>query len=278
MTETIYIQWGYATDAGKVRALNEDSLMAQPPLFFVADGMGGHAAGDIASRTVVEACAPLAGREVLDVADIQGKLDDAVSRMHAALAGKSGGSTVAGVAMAVQDDLAYWLVFNVGDSRVYRSTAAGLQQVSIDHSVVQELVDAGKLSSRDALTHADRHVVTRALSTDSQSETDYWLLPAIPNDRLLICSDGLTDELADDQIAAFLCYAKEPQAAADALVTAALSAGGRDNVTAVVVDVLAAWHGLGRGSPISPEATALAATWDEQKYGVTRPRLQGGAA
>ena len=281
----MYTAWGSATDTGKVRTLNEDALVALAPIFLVADGMGGHDSGDVASRIVVDECSVLAGRPFVTIEDLQECFLRAAARMRDVLAGRNGGATVAGAAIAMHDDAAYWLVFNIGDSRVYRMVDGDLEQVTVDHSVVQELLEAGQLSADEASVHADRHVVTRALATDSASEPDYWMIPATRDDRLLICSDGLTDELTDAQIQAILGTVTDAQDAAEGLVAAALDAGGRDNVSVVVVDVAIVWHGLtadrthrhsgpGEGAGHGMDVPAVA-EWDEQTHGVTQPRIRG---
>ncbi|SDD43028.1 protein phosphatase [Sanguibacter gelidistatuariae] len=284
----MYTAWGSATDTGRVRTLNEDALVALAPIFLVADGMGGHDSGDVASRIVVEECSVLAGRPFVTIDDLQQCFSRASTRMRGVLAGRNGGATVAGAAIAMHDGAAYWLVFNIGDSRVYRMVDSVIEQVTVDHSVVQELLEAGELSAVEASVHADRHVVTRALATDSASEPDYWMIPATRDDRLLICSDGLTDELTDAQIQEILLRVTDAQEAAEALVAAALDAGGRDNVSVVVVDVAIVWHGLtadqthsydppGPNGRVCPEAPADP-EWDEQMHGITQPRMRGGDA
>ena len=280
----MYASWGSATDTGRVRTLNEDSLVALAPIFLVADGMGGHDAGDVASRIVVEECSVLVGRPFVTTEDLQECFRRAGTRMRNVLAGRSGGTTIAGAAIARHDDAAYWLVFNLGDSRVYRMLDGDLAQVTVDHSVVQELVEAGQLSVDEASVHVDRHVVTRALSTDSAAEPDYWMIPATRDERLLICSDGLTDELTDDQIQTILRTVTDAQAAAEALVASALEAGGRDNVSVVVVDVAVVWHELvgdrthGHASHDDELDEPVVPEWDEQTHGVTQPRVRGAMA
>ena len=277
----VYTTWGTATDTGRVRTLNEDALLALPPVFLVADGMGGHEAGDVASRVVVEECSVLVGRTSVTIEDVQDCLERAVARMHDILGDRSGGATVAGAAVATHEGAPYWLVFNIGDSRVYRLSTDGFAQVSVDHSVVQELLDSGRLSEDEAVTHADRHVVTRALATDSSFEPDYWLIPVAPEDRLLVCSDGLTDELDDAALHRILSTEADPQAAAESLVEAALAAGGRDNVSVVVVDVATVWNHLGSTDLTNDHETTVsradhaAVVWDEQKHGATLPRTGG---
>ena len=151
--------------------------------------------------------------------------------------GRQGGTTVAGAVLTELDREPYWLVFNVGDSRVYRLTDAGLEQVSVDHSVAQELAEAGVIRRDQVAGHPDRHVLTRALGTGEPPEPDYWLLPAGHRDRLLMCTDGLVRELADEYLERVLARCPDAQEAADRLVGDAVARGGRDNVSVVVVDV-----------------------------------------
>lgn len=274
--------WGTATDRGRLRTLNEDSLLAYPPVFLVADGMGGHDAGDIASKLVVEEFSALVGRESTTADEIHECFGRTAERIRETLTGRTAGTTVAGVAITEQEGSKYWLVFNIGDSRVYRLADGELEQISVDHSVVQELVDRGDIAAADARVHPERHVITRAVGTGIVPEPDYWVLPAGQHDRLLICSDGLTTELTDDQVKDTLTTLADPQQAADWLVEAAVKAGGRDNVTTVVVDVAAAWtdHGVldetvARSSNGSarerPRRGPDGAKWNDELHGATEP-------
>lgn len=242
--------WGSATDRG-VRRYNEDSLLAYPPVFLVADGMGGHAAGDVASRIAVEEFSQLAGLAAVVPDDIHGAVHRTARRLRETVAdGRTAGTTVAGVALATHDGGAYWLVFNIGDSRVYRLAAGELRQISVDHSVVQELLDHGLIGALEVAGHPDRHIITRAIGTTAEPEPDYWLLPVGPADRVLVCTDGLTVVLDDATVARVLRSAAHPQDAATELVGLAVAAGGPDNITVVVVDVAAV------GSGIDMETTA----------------------
>jgi protein phosphatase len=146
------------------------------------------------------------------------------------------GTTVTGLAALETPGGDHLMVFNIGDSRVYRLASDRFEQLTVDHSEVQELVLAGVITREQARTHPRRNVVTRALGGDTGLLPDHWLLPAIGGDRYLICSDGLFSELPDEVIMPLLAVGP-PQQAADALVAAANDAGGRDNVTAVVVDI-----------------------------------------
>ena len=232
----IHFSHGAATSVGRVRQVNEDSYLAVPPLFVVADGMGGHGSGDLASRIAIEdmsACVelrPLFAEAVLTALEHANRHiteRDEANRM---------GTTATGLAALETAGGDHLMVFNVGDSRVYRLSGGRLEQLTVDHSEVQELVLAGVITKEQARTHPRRNVVTRALGSDASMMPDHWLLPAIGGDRYLVCSDGLFSELPDDVILPLLA-AGTPQQAADALVSAANDAGGRDNVTVVVVDI-----------------------------------------
>ncbi|WP_082056958.1 PP2C family protein-serine/threonine phosphatase [Psychromicrobium lacuslunae] len=235
----ITVRSGSQTDRGLRRELNEDSFLAVDPIFAVADGMGGHEAGEVASRecinTLIETPELAAGRRDAGAADVQAALLKADSRIRE-LTNARAGTTATGVVLVEEAGNPYWLVFNVGDSRTYRLSKGTFEQVSVDHSEVQELVDAGQITSAEALVHPRRHVVTRALGTGDDIEADYWLIPVEDGDRYLVCSDGLTAELSDEQIFRTLSTLGQPQEAADSLVQAALRSGGRDNVTVIVVD------------------------------------------
>ena len=240
-TAPIAVACGAATDAGLRRRINEDSYIAASPLFLVADGMGGHNAGEIASAAVIDEFAALAGRESLTIDEVQTAVT--ASRRRVAMlppgAGAGAGTTLAGVVIADVDGEGYWLAINLGDSRTYRLSEGRFEQVSVDHSVVQELVDSGQLAADAAERDSRRNVITRAIGAGSDSEPDYWLLPAEEGDRILVCSDGLSGELDRDALHAILLTETDPQAAATRLVHEAMVRGGRDNITALVVDALA---------------------------------------
>jgi len=241
----VALAWGAATDTG-MRSENQDSFLVRPPVFAVADGMGGHAAGRQASVVAVErlerTAAASADGPALTVPALRDALhgaDEDIRRAASTLGDARGmGTTVAGVALVDDPDRGpCWAVFHVGDSRVYRLTGAGLAQLSTDHSVVQELVDMGMITAAAATVHPQRHLVTRALGVGGPSEADVTLLPVESGERFLICSDGLTGELRDEEIARLLAEAPDPQAAAGTLVRTAADRGASDNVTVVVVEV-----------------------------------------
>lgn len=232
---SIRLTVGAGTDRGLRRELNEDSFVAATPLFAVADGMGGHEAGEVASRICVETLAEYARERPLGAAQMQQLLADADRRIRIAAASRAG-TTVTGAALVEERGVAYWLVFNVGDSRTYRLSQGKLEQISIDHSEVQELLESGRITAQEALVHPRRHVVTRALGTGDDAEPDFWMLPVESGDRLLICSDGLTSEVSDAHIYTILNSSERPQDAVQGLIQAALRSGGRDNITVLVVD------------------------------------------
>ena len=150
------------------------------------------------------------------------------------------GTTVTGVALTLQDSDPYFVVFNIGDSRVYAFEGNELIQVTVDHSVVQEMVESGALTRDEAEHHPDSNIITRAVGFNAQPFADFWMLPVRAGLRILVCSDGLTKEVNDERIRMHLAAGLSPEETAGALIDAALAAGGRDNVTAIVVDVLAA--------------------------------------
>ncbi len=255
----VELQHGAATDVGLVRESNEDAYLVAPPVFVVADGMGGHEAGEVASAIVVEEFVALAdagydpsrGAEAVaaTLRRCQDRLVAYGAEQRQGRAGRFHAGTTAVVALLVtSDDGPAWLLANLGDSRSYRFTAGVLEQISVDHSVVQELVDSGAITAAAAATHPERHVVTRAVGGPRGTDADYALLPVGSVERLLLCSDGVTEMLDDQRIAELLAGAATAADAAEQVVAAAVAAGGRDNATAVVVDAL----GLvpGDGTPL----------------------------
>lgn len=235
------LDWAGVTDVGRRRAHNEDSYLAESPLFVVADGMGGHSAGDVASDAVVRRMSEIASGPFATTDDVETALRVATADIAVAAADTElgVGTTATGAFLSRDGDEGdvEFTVFNVGDSRVYLFEDGRLRQVTVDHSVVQEMVDAGLLHADDAEKHPDSNVITRAVGFDVDPRPDYWRLPARPGLRLLVCSDGLTKELPAARIAVLLASVEGAEPAATALVEAAVEAGGRDNVTAVVVDV-----------------------------------------
>jgi protein phosphatase len=247
---SIVLSWAARSDVGHRRANNEDSVVVASPMFAVADGMGGHAAGDRASAAAVEHLAPRKGVKFLDVETLEASLAAAANDIDMLAEGipVGVGTTVTGAALMLVNEVPVFAVFNIGDSRVYRFEGHELVRVTTDHSVVQELVDAGIISAEDAESHPDSNVITRALGFRDDPRPDVVMVPARAGLRLLICSDGLTKELGDDRLRLHLAAGMPADETASALVDAALAAGGRDNVTVAVVDVLEAPE-----LPASPE-------------------------
>lgn len=343
MSAELVIRAGAATDRGLRRETNEDSLVVTRTMCAVADGMGGHEAGEVASALAVRtlgaselfssfdpwnADVPEEPEPVEDVARYRArverelKLDPEIPDATLVLIGKlravlcsadeaiqqnldgRAGTTVTGAWLVEVEGTRLWLVFNVGDSRTYRlvrpegeapapdhasvaqhptgefsayvssedhpepvheqladpdspgfevATTMPLptmpapkdrpqpevQQITVDHSEVQYLVSIGQITPAQALVHPRRNVITRALGTGQVWEPDIWVVPAQSGDRLLLCSDGLTGEVATAHIARVLHSVPHPKEAADVLVNAALRAGGRDNVTVIVADAVA---------------------------------------
>jgi serine/threonine protein phosphatase PrpC len=236
------LDWAGRSDIGRKRSVNEDSVLVGPPVFAVADGMGGHAAGDKASAAVVERLAALGADAEHGYLEL-GRLDDALSAAaddidrFSAHIPIGAGTTVTGAVLALKDGEPHFAVFNIGDSRVYRLADGEFRRVTRDHSVVQELVDAGLIHADDAEDHPESNVITRAVGFRDDPKPDVWMLPVEPGMRLLLCSDGLTKELDDARIRSVLTGGGSAAETADVLMDAALAAGGRDNVTVVVIDV-----------------------------------------
>lgn len=266
------IEAAMSTDTGLRRAVNEDLALAQEPVFVVADGMGGHSAGDLASAAAIGAFAELArlgGTRRLAIADVDAALEAARRAVDVISheAERGAGCTLTGAVLVEHDGEPYWYVINVGDSRVYQHRGGSLAQITADHSLYAELTAAGHA---DAAT-APRNVITRALGSDD-ARHDGWLLPPRTGLRLLICSDGLTSELADEELRAVLTEGGRVGAVAEDLVRRACAAGGRDNVTVVVVDTISDGRSPGPAEePLPQPEDTDDDEVDENTLEVTRP-------
>jgi len=259
------------SESGRVRAHNEDSVLARFPLFLVADGMGGHSRGDVASSTAIRvideaivAGAPATPEAVLAAVRAANR---AIRRSTGVSGAGVSGTTLTGLVAVVADNGdRHWMVLNIGDSRVYRWNGRSLTQLTVDHSLVQELMDAGLLTAEEAARHPERSTITRALGVHEQLEIDAWLLPDDGVHTFLICSDGVTKELDTARLELILAsyQDEESRSLADAIVEAALEAGGRDNATAVVVEGLR----TADGELVSTGTGAR----DLGEFGDTRPR------
>jgi serine/threonine protein phosphatase PrpC len=267
------LRYGAATHVGLVRSDNEDAHLATPPVFVVADGMGGHSFGDRASQAAIAA---FTGVFATDAPASPAQVLETIAAANTAVceltdwAGETrtiSGTTLTGLVATVADNGdRHWMVLNVGDSRVYRWNGRSLTQLTIDHSLVQELMDAGLLTADQASRHPERSTITRALGVNDGLEIDAWLLPYDGTHTFLICSDGVTKELETAQLELILASHRDDgsRSLADAIVEAALEAGGRDNTTAVVVEGVR----TGEGELVSTGTGAR----DLGELGDTRPR------
>jgi protein phosphatase len=236
----IEFRWGSATDVGRVRSANQDQLLSMPPVFVVADGMGGHNGGEVASAIAVDEIAKAGVVSTIDdlVEAVQDANQEIVDRSRLEPELRGMGTTLVALVGLTADETPLLAVGNVGDSRLYLRGDDDLIQITEDHTLVEALVRDGRLSPEEALTHPQRNIVTRALGIDERVLVDTWELAPVVGDRYLLCSDGLFNELDPEQILAVLHEFDEPADAARSLVVGACEAGGRDNVTVVIVDVV----------------------------------------
>ena len=239
------VNWGAATDTGTLRVQNEDSFLAQDGMFVVADGMGGHNAGEVASAMAIKMLGDAQKAGVTDanqLSEVIKQINKAIFRASADQTDQRGmGTTLTALALTPsnRNSEVSVSVANIGDSRTYLLRNGEFRQVSVDHSYVQELVSEGLITKEEARTHARRNIVTRALGIEPNVAVDTWTLPLINGDRYILCSDGLVDEVTDEAIEQCVKQPISPQKLADQLVVIANQNGGRDNITVVVVDVVA---------------------------------------
>ena len=235
------LRWGAATDVGRLRRVNEDSVLTATPLFAVADGMGGHAGGEVASDVALTTLDERFAAEPHTTQALVQAVRDANTAIYERALAQANlhgmGTTLTGVALVERDGHERLAVVNVGDSRTYVLQDGILQQITRDHTYVEDLVMAGEITADEARVHPQRHIVTRALGIEPDVQVDAWEAPPGAGDRYLICSDGLFNEIDDGQISAVLTGTTDPQEAADTLVELANEAGGRDNITVIVLDV-----------------------------------------
>lgn len=233
---------GAATDVGRVRQMNEDRYLADERLFAVADGVGGHQAGEVASQTSVETLLRIfsEGEHTTEgLVHAAEAANQAVWQLAQGSREKRGmGTTLTALALVSEGGDDQLALINVGDSRAYLLQQGELTQITEDHSLVEELVRDGKLTPAEAQVHPQRSIITRALGMEPQIEVDSWEIIPFTGDRILLCSDGLTNELSDERIASTLRQLADPQEAAHDLVRQARASGGSDNITVVVVDVV----------------------------------------
>lgn len=233
----LVITAGAASHTGNRRTRNEDAVHVGTHVFAVADGMGGHDAGDQASRLAIENLDGLGADGPVRRSDVLDRVRDGHAEIRSHVLNGTSGTTIAGIAVIDQPGTEL-LVFHVGDSRVYRLRSGSLTLLTRDHSVIQELIDAGRLDIADAEHHPERHVITRSLGSRAPLQIDWRTEAPRPGDRYLIASDGLTNELSDTTIAEELQVARPPEGTATALVERTLAGPATDNVSAVVVDIV----------------------------------------
>ncbi|MFT4136677.1 PP2C family protein-serine/threonine phosphatase [Microbacterium sp.] len=232
------LSWAAMTHRGRRRDNNQDAVLAQFPLFVVADGMGGHLGGEIASASAVERLREVVERGQVSPDTIEAALGRAVADIvdHPEATDEGTGTTVTGVFLDTSADQPAWMTLNIGDSRVYLARGGGLVQVTTDHSVVQELIASGRLSPDEAENHPYGNIITRAVGPSDEVVPDYVRTDVVDGDRFVVCSDGLTKELTDYGILHFLTENPDPADAVNAMLTAALDNGGRDNITIIVLN------------------------------------------
>ena len=266
---TLRVRVGALTDTGRVRTINQDAFLVLEDLglYAVADGMGGHQGGEVASRLALEGLRAAYVDQAADaLADAIAEANDRIYEAGSAdpnLAGM-GTTVVAAVVLDGEegDDGNQVLVANVGDSRAYLFRDGDLTQLTEDHSMVADLLREGRISEEEAEVHPQRNIVTRVLGVYDQVEIDFWPVDAVAGDRVVLCSDGLFNEVTDDQITSVLRRLADPQEAAAELVRRANEGGGRDNITVVLLDV------VDDGGVAEAASAALA---DERRRPATSP-------
>ncbi|MFN3219144.1 MAG: Stp1/IreP family PP2C-type Ser/Thr phosphatase [Acidimicrobiales bacterium] len=271
---TARFRWGAVTDVGRVREINQDAVHAEDGLFIVADGMGGHRGGEVASAVAIES--------MTDGGQAPTTLDQLLGRVHEAnaaiieraagdveLAGM--GTTICAVAMLRdpgETQPSRLGIVNVGDSRVYRFADDQLVQVTEDHSLVETLVREGRITPDEARSHPQRNILTRALGIGHDLQVDYWELPIHLGDVYLLCSDGLFNEVSDDEIAATIRRLDDPSQVVDELVRMANEGGSRDNVSVVVAAV-----GVGADEKAPPIPRPASSAPETAEYPMVEPRF-----
>ena len=230
------IKYGSRTDIGQVREHNEDSLLVESPLFVVADGMGGHAAGEVASEIAIESMRENAPRtaDCDALAKAVQTANEEIIKASLEGKGREGMGTTMTAAVIEGNRLC---IAQVGDSRAYLLHNGKLQQITRDHSLMADMIEQGQITPAEARVHPNRSLITRALGNDPDMFADEYEIDIEEGDRLLLCSDGLSGMLTDDLLAGFLNEIQDPQECADKLIEQANSHGGLDNITVIVVDM-----------------------------------------
>ncbi len=285
---TLALHYALRSDVGLLREGNEDSAYAGPNLLAIADGMGGHAAGEVASAVAISALAPLDRQNLHESREMLRALADAVASANSTLhemsladpSTEGMGTTLTALLWAG----AQVALCHIGDSRGYMLRDGDFYQITRDHTLVQSLVDEGRLTPEAAATHPQRSLVVRALQSSTDAEPDLQMREAMLGDRYLLCSDGLSDVVTEQTLHKTLISYADPQVAIEQLINLALRAGGPDNITCIVADVVdtvtgpvaasegvvlagAAAAGDGRPRPLSdsPAGRAHLLTQDPQR-------------
>lgn len=233
MTENSGLRFAAYSDIGNSRQVQEDAVLAEPPIFAVADGMGGHAAGDVASQMAIEIVAQGVREQEVGLLESVARANRAIYQKSKSDPAMSGMGTTLTALLVSDSDLQ---IAHIGDSRAYLLRDGALERLTEDHSVVERMVRQGKLSPEEAAHHPQRSALERALGVEEETAVDMRNLSAQPGDRFLLCSDGLTIHLEDDEIEDILTEFDDPASTSRRLVREAVDAGGMDNVTAIVVD------------------------------------------
>lgn len=260
------------TDTGRRRMRNEDANVFEPPLFAIADGMGGARAGEVAAG-IAAAALKDGRRDVLDEPSLEAIIAEANRRVwERSVADPSTAGMGTTMTVAFVDAPSEQIVFgHVGDSRAYRLRGGSLEQITTDHSLVAELVESGVLTPEEAERHPQRSAITRAVGTERAIEVDVFTVPAEIGDLVLLCSDGLTDMLSENEIAAALVEAdRDPDAAAHRLVAAANERGGEDNITVVLFELVEGDAPTEPAQPSEPEPTTPTAETPDPAAEVAR--------
>lgn len=239
MTSTaLRLSWGGATHQGRVRTNNQDALYAEGGLFVVADGMGGHRGGEVASQVAVQAMSGAGHGSLESLVAATRLANQAVWEMAADRPELKGmGTTLSAMSVIGDGNPPLLAMVNVGDSRVYRYRDGTLEQLTDDHSYVAELVRRGQIDPAEAAVHPYRNMLTRAIGVGESVEVDRWVIEPAAGDRYLLCSDGLVNEVEDSEIAATVGSSDDPSEIAGRLIEQANSHGGRDNITVVVIQI-----------------------------------------
>jgi PPM family protein phosphatase len=266
---TLALHYALRSDVGLLREGNEDSAYAGPHLLVIADGMGGHAAGEVASAVAVSAIAPLDHQNLHDSAQMLSALADAVAAasntLHDMTLADPSTEGMGTTLTAMLWSGAQVAMCHIGDSRAYLLRDGDFFQITRDHTLVQSLVDEGRLSPAAAATHPQRSLVMRALQSSTDAEPDLGMREAMIGDRYLLCSDGLSDVVTEQTLHKTLLSYSDPEQAVLQLIDLAIRSGGPDNITCIVADVVDTVTG-----PVAPSETTMLA--GAAAHGDGRPR------